>query len=123
LGFFRFSSHHERCWGSDWLWRYLADISSTIATAVEEQNATTNEMSRNVSEAANGSGEITSNIAGVAEAAQGTTHGATDTQKASQQLVETSAQLRRLVEQFKINASGSGAAATHAQSRAAHAGS
>ena len=30
----------------------INDISSTIATAVEEQNATTNEMSRNVSEAA-----------------------------------------------------------------------
>jgi len=45
-------------------------------------------MSRNVSEAAQGSGEITSNIAGVAEAAQGTTRGATDTQKASQQLVK-----------------------------------
>src|ERR1700690_597220 len=44
----------------------INDISSTIATAVEEQNATTNEMSRNVSEAAHGSGEITSNIAGVA---------------------------------------------------------
>ncbi len=68
----------------------INDISSTIATAVEEQNATTNEMSRNVTEAAHGSGEITSNIAGVAEAAQGTTRGATDTQKASQQLVETS---------------------------------
>jgi methyl-accepting chemotaxis protein len=80
------------------------DISSTIATAVEEQNATTNEMSRNVSEAAQGSGEITSNIAGMAAAAQGTTHGATDTQKSSQQLVETSTQLRRLVEQFRVNA-------------------
>ena len=105
----------------------INDISSTIATAVEEQNATTNEMSRNVSEAATGSGEITSNIAGVAEAAQGTTHGATDTQKASQQLVETSTQLRRLVEQFKINAGensrGNGAAATqeHLSSRSAHA--
>jgi methyl-accepting chemotaxis protein len=99
------------------------DISSTIATAVEEQNATTNEMSRNLSEAAQGSGEITSNIAGVAEAAQGTTLGATDTQKASQQLVETSTQLRRLVEQFKINAGENGAAAIPAQSRAAHAGS
>jgi methyl-accepting chemotaxis protein len=86
----------------------INDISSTIATAVEEQNATTNEMSRNVSEAANGSGEITSNIARVAEAAQGTTRGATDTQKASQQLVETSTQLRRLVEQFKINANSNG---------------
>jgi methyl-accepting chemotaxis protein len=103
----------------------INDISSTIATAVEEQNATTNEMSRNVSEAAQGSGEITSNISGVAEAAQGTTRGATDTQKASQQLVETSTQLRRLVEQFKIKASdgrGNGAPATQAQSRAAGAG-
>src|ERR1700685_3765674 len=78
------------------------DISGTIATAVEEQNATTNEMSRNVSEAAQGSGEITSNIARVAEAAQSTTHGATDTQKAAQQLVEMSTQLRNLVGQFKI---------------------
>jgi methyl-accepting chemotaxis protein len=101
----------------------INDISSTIATAVEEQNATTNEMSRNVSEAANSSQEITSNIAGVAEAAEGTTRGATDTQKASQQLVETSAQLRRLVEQFKINASESDPAATQAQARAARAGS
>jgi methyl-accepting chemotaxis protein len=100
----------------------INDISSTIATAVEEQNATTNEMSRNVSEAAHGSGEITSNIGGVAEAAQGTTRGASDTQKASQQLVETSAELRRLVEQFKINAGDNGAAASQARSRAAHAG-
>jgi methyl-accepting chemotaxis protein len=104
----------------------INDISSTIATAVEEQNATTNEMVRNVSEAAHGSGEITSNIAGVAEAAQGTTHGASDTQKASQLLVETSTQLRGLVEQFKINPSETGRngmAARPLQSRAAHAGS
>jgi methyl-accepting chemotaxis protein len=103
----------------------INEISGTIATAVEEQNATTNEMSRNVTEAAHGSGEITSNIGGVAEAAQSTTRGATDTQKASQQLVETSAQLRRLVEQFKINA-GSGhegdAARIQTQSKTAHAG-
>ncbi len=105
----------------------INDISSTIAAAVEEQNATTNEMSRNVSEAAHGSAEITSNITGVAESAQGTTRGATDTQKASQQLVETAIQLRRLVEQFKIRATDNGrgnrAVTTPAQSRAAHAGS
>jgi methyl-accepting chemotaxis protein len=83
-------------------------ISSTIATAVEEQNATTNEMSRNVSEAARGSGEITSNIAGVAQAAESTSHGAGDTQKAAQQLVETSVELRRLVGQFKIDAHDGG---------------
>ena len=84
----------------------INDISNTIATAVEEQNATTNEMARNVSEAARGSGEITSNIAGVAQAAESTSRGAGDTQKAAQQLVETSAELRRLVEQFKINSNG-----------------
>jgi len=101
-------------------------ISSTIATAVEEQNATTNEMARNVSEAAQGSGEITNNIAGVAQAAESTSRGATDTQKAAQQLVETSAQLRRLIEQFRVNA-GEGAHSgvqtqTRSHSRAAHAG-
>ncbi|MFZ1006375.1 MAG: methyl-accepting chemotaxis protein [Candidatus Sulfotelmatobacter sp.] len=104
----------------------INDISSTIATAVEEQNATTNEMSRNVSEAAQSSGEITSNIAGVSQASESTSRGAADTQKAAQQLVETSAELRRLVEQFRINAGsngrGSGAASTPAQSRAMHAG-
>jgi methyl-accepting chemotaxis protein len=34
----------------------LNGISTTIATAVEEQSATTNEMSRNVTEAARGLG-------------------------------------------------------------------
>jgi methyl-accepting chemotaxis protein len=103
----------------------INDISGTIATAVEEQNATTNEMSRNVTEAANGSGEITSNIGGVADAAQSTTRGATDTQKASQQLVETSAQLRHLVEQFKLNQGNrhnEGTATDLTQKKAARAG-
>jgi len=97
----------------------INDISSTIATAVEEQNATTNEMSRNVSEAAHSSGEITSNIAGVSQAAESTSRGAADTQKAAQQLVETSAELRRLVEQFRID-NGAGGSAS-ARSMAAHA--
>jgi len=79
------------------------EISGTIATAVEQQNATTNEMTRNVSEAARSSGEITSNIAGAAQAAESTSLGATNTQKAAQQLVETSAELQRLVEQFTID--------------------
>ncbi|HXM63194.1 MAG TPA: methyl-accepting chemotaxis protein [Terriglobales bacterium] len=100
-------------------------ISNTIATAVEEQNATTNEMARNVSEAAHGSGEITSNIAGVAEAAESTSRGASDTQKAAQQLVETSTELRRLVEQFKIDDGENGQknAAADQASKRAHAGS
>ncbi|MGA9393340.1 MAG: hypothetical protein WBV69_23125, partial [Candidatus Sulfotelmatobacter sp.] len=77
-----------------------------------------------VSEAAHGSGEITSNIAGVAQAAESTSRGANDTQKAAQQLVETSAELRRLVEQFKINTKACGDAVLESSlhSRAARAG-
>ena len=80
-------------------------------------------MARNVSEAAQGSSEITSNIAGVAQAAESTSRGASDTQKAAQQLVETSAELRRLVEQFKINANNGQVVGGQAiRSMAAHSG-
>ena len=47
----------------------INDYQLTIASAVEEQTATTNEMSRNVAEASTGSGEIAANISGVAAAA------------------------------------------------------
>ena len=80
----------------------INDYSNTIATAVEEQGATTNEMSRNVSEAAKGSTEISQNILGVAEAAQGTTTRAHKSLKAATQLAQMSTQLRQLVGQFKV---------------------
>jgi methyl-accepting chemotaxis protein len=96
-------------------------ISNTIATAVEEQNATTNEMARNVSEAAHGSGEITSNIAGVADAAESTSRGAMDTQEAARQLVQTSTELRHLVDRFKIDDVQTGRG-SGAESKKAHAG-
>jgi len=79
------------------------EISGTIATAVEEQSATTNEMRRNVGEAAKGSGEITSNIAGVAEAAPGASNSAQESQIAADDLAQMAALLRSLVEQFKIS--------------------
>ena len=78
------------------------EISTTIATAVEEQSATTNEMTRNVADAAKGSADITRNIAGVAEAAQGASR-SQESQKAANDLAEMAAQLRSLVEQFKIS--------------------
>jgi methyl-accepting chemotaxis protein len=80
----------------------INDISTTIATAVEEQSATTNEMTRNVSEAAKGSTDITENITGVAQAAQGTSSSAHESLKAAEQLAQMSTQLRGLVEQFKL---------------------
>jgi methyl-accepting chemotaxis protein len=81
----------------------INDISGTIATAVEQQSATTNEMSRNVQEAAHGSAEITRNIQGVAAAAEGITHGAQDTFQAAQHLAETATKLLSIVGRFKVS--------------------
>jgi len=80
----------------------ISDISNTIASAVEEQTATTNEIGRNVAQAAKGSNEIAENIAGVAKAAQQTTDGATDTQKAARSLSGMAGQLQTLVSKFKV---------------------
>jgi methyl-accepting chemotaxis protein len=84
----------------------LNDISNTIASAVEEQTATTNEITRNVGEAAKGSSQIVENIVSVATAAKSTTEGATNTQVAAQELARMAAELQRLVGQFKFEARG-----------------
>jgi methyl-accepting chemotaxis protein len=80
----------------------INDISSTIASAVEEQTATTAEIGRNVGDAARGTSEIAQNITGVAQAAESTTQGATDTQGASSELSKMAAELQSLVGQFKV---------------------
>jgi methyl-accepting chemotaxis protein len=79
----------------------INDIQSTIASAVEEQTATTNEISRNVSDAARGSGAIAQNIEGVAHAAQSTSGGASDTDRAASELSRMAAELQKLVSQFR----------------------
>ncbi len=104
---------------------HISDISSTIATAVEEQSATTNEMTRNVGDAARGSAEITGNIEGVAEAARGTSASAQESQKAANLLAEMALQLNNLVGQFRIADTTETAARPTAlapRSMAAHAG-
>jgi hypothetical protein len=55
-----------------------------------------------VSDAAKGSGEITRNIEGVAEAARGTSSSAQEAQRAANELAEMAVELRSLVGQFKI---------------------
>jgi methyl-accepting chemotaxis protein len=82
---------------------HVNDISGTIATAVEEQSATTNEMTRNLGDAATGAGEIAHNIEGVAQAAQSTSESVQELQKAASALTDMSGQLRTLVAQFKID--------------------
>ncbi len=83
----------------------INDMQNTIASAVEEQTATTNEIGRNISEAAKGSIEITQNIANVAEAADSTTSGAADAQRAGQGLAQIATTLQQLITSVKFKES------------------
>jgi methyl-accepting chemotaxis protein len=80
----------------------ISDFQTTIASAVEEQTATTNEIARNVNQVALGSSEIARNITSVADAATSTTTSASNTQTAAIQLSKTASELQELVGQFKI---------------------
>ncbi len=82
--------------------RQIHDVSASIASAVEQQTATTNEIGRNVSDAAKGAAEITKNISGVATAAKETNKGALDTERAAVSLKEMAGHLESLLTQFKI---------------------
>lgn len=68
----------------------INDYQTTIAAAVEEQTATTNEMGRSVSEAATGSASITETISKYQEIAQEAGKGVETLQHASDELVEAS---------------------------------
>ncbi|GAA4628842.1 methyl-accepting chemotaxis protein [Cellulomonas oligotrophica] len=78
----------------------IHDYQLTIASAVEEQTATTNEMSRSVAEAANGSGQIAANITGVAAAAQSSTQTLTQVGDSVAELARLSVDLRERVARF-----------------------
>jgi methyl-accepting chemotaxis protein len=80
----------------------INDYQTTIATAVEEQTATTGEMDRNVAEAAAGSGQIAANIGSVAEAARTTTESVGESQRATQELSHISGQLQQLIAAFRF---------------------
>ncbi|KQW53649.1 hypothetical protein ASC77_05110 [Nocardioides sp. Root1257] len=80
----------------------INDFQATIASAVEEQTATTNEMNRNVADAATGSGEIAMNISGVAEAAGSTSEGVARAQQAADELARLSDDLGQLVGRFSV---------------------
>ena len=79
----------------------ISDFQTTIASAVEEQTATTNEMNRSVGEAAAGTGEIAANISGVAQAAGLTSEGVARSQHATGELQRMSRELSDLVSAFR----------------------
>jgi methyl-accepting chemotaxis protein len=82
----------------------IHEIQNTIAGAVEEQAATTREITRNVADAAMGSTEIAKNITGLAEAAQSTSKGATELEKAAMGLDSMASELEQLVKTFQTKA-------------------
>src|SRR5437763_105213 len=80
----------------------INDYQLTIASAVEEQTATTNEMNRSVTDAATGSTEIASNITGVAGAAHTTSQGVAESRRALDEMSRMSTNLTELVHRFKV---------------------
>jgi len=73
----------------------VRQISATISSAVEEQSAATVEIARNVQQAAEGTREISSNIAGVTQAAS-------ETGAASQQVLSSAQSLSREASNLKL---------------------
>ncbi|WP_433219729.1 methyl-accepting chemotaxis protein [Dactylosporangium sp. CS-047395] len=80
----------------------INDYQLTIASAVEEQTATTGEMSRSVGDAAHGATNIAGNIAGVAEAAQSTTTTLSEVDQTVHELNRVASDLQATVSRFRV---------------------
>jgi len=80
----------------------IRDIYHSIASAVEQQTATTNEMGRHVSNAAQVAAGIAHEMAELAEAARNTSSGATQTDAAIADLNKILGNLQTFVAMFKI---------------------
>ena len=80
----------------------INDSQSTIASAVEEQTATTNEMGRNVAQASTGAASIAGNIRDAARSVDGSSGATNDGDAvAAQELARQSEQLRVLAGGFR----------------------
>ena len=78
------------------------DYQTMIASAVEEQTATTSEMARNVAEAADGTSQIAGNMRSVATVAEQSDAGTGRTLAAADQLAEVSRRLQDVVNRFML---------------------
>lgn len=76
---------------------HISQVQGSIASAVEEQTITTNEMGRRVSEAADGTNEVAGNINGVAEAANSTSSGVSSLRQAAGELARLAADLQGIL--------------------------
>ncbi|BCY12361.1 methyl-accepting chemotaxis protein [Actinoplanes sp. L3-i22] len=78
----------------------INQFQTTIASAVEEQTATTAEMNRNVATAAAGASEIARNINGVSSAAEQSTMTVAAGQRAAAELATLASDMNQLVSRF-----------------------
>ncbi|KZD25050.1 methyl-accepting chemotaxis protein [Tardiphaga robiniae] len=78
----------------------MSEISSTIASAVEEQGAATQEISRNVQQAAHGTQQVSSNITDVQRGASETGSASSQVLSAAQSLSSDGARLKVEVARF-----------------------
>jgi methyl-accepting chemotaxis protein len=78
----------------------ISDYQVTIASAVEEQSATTSEMGRGFSQVATGSAEIARSIAGVANASSSTLSGVAAARATTDELRKVAEELTSLVSRF-----------------------
>ncbi|MBE9552572.1 MAG: methyl-accepting chemotaxis protein, partial [Proteobacteria bacterium] len=77
----------------------ISDISTTIASAVEEQGASTQEIARSIQQAARGTQEVNDNIVGV-------TGAATEAGTVSQQVLQSGGQLYQQAEILRREVDG-----------------
>ncbi|PRY30745.1 methyl-accepting chemotaxis protein [Pseudosporangium ferrugineum] len=80
----------------------INDYQTMIASAVEQQTATTEEISRSVAMAAGGAGDIAKNITGVATATQVSTEGIAQSRQAVTELSTMAHNLQSLVSHFRF---------------------
>ncbi|KMO32085.1 chemotaxis protein [Methylobacterium variabile] len=80
--------------------REISGVAASIAAAVEEQGAATQEIVRNVAQAATGTSEVTGNITGVADSAEETGAAASQVLRSASELSRHSEHLSAEVDRF-----------------------
>jgi methyl-accepting chemotaxis protein len=79
----------------------INEIQTSIASSVEEQNATTAEMARNITGLATGTADIVHGLTDVISSAGNTEISAVTTERAADQLARTATDLRAIIGRFR----------------------
>lgn len=80
----------------------ICTLQTTIASAVEEQTATTQEMARSAVDAAKGADQISGQLQGLSGTANSTAQGAQECQHAAGHMADMSVALSSLLDQFDV---------------------